>query len=360
MNEHTRMGIPLRPDENAVRERTVMSLVRAAIAVAHQSFDKTIRAPDYAKRTWGNLEARNVEAVTRAVSNPGMTTATGWAAELAHVSIQFIASLVPVSAGADLLNRGLQLRFDGLKSISIPTITLGQAAFIGEGKPIPVVQYQTAPGVKLEPHALKLISTLTWEMLEASDAENIIRAVLLEASALGLDAALFSANAGTTDAPAGLLNGITPMTASTISPLSDAVVVDLAALGGAIARVAGDDIVFIAAPEQALAIRLWLDDFDYPVLSSRALAEHTVVAVAANALVSGFAPMPEIDATREATVHWDTAPAEIVSSGGGVVSPTGSIFQGDKVGLRMRMPLAWALRAPPGSSAIAFMNSTAW
>jgi hypothetical protein len=121
--------IPLRPDPGARRDAVITSLVRASIAAAHNAFDKNVRAVEYAKQHWGSVEARSVELVTRAASAPAMTTTTGWAAELAHVATQFIASLVPQSAGADLLGRGLQLRFDGLASISLPTITQGQAAF---------------------------------------------------------------------------------------------------------------------------------------------------------------------------------------------------------------------------------------
>jgi hypothetical protein len=350
--------IPLRPDPDANRRAAVTLLVRAAITAAHAVFDKNVHAVDYARKTWGATEARSVELVTRAASAPAMTTTTGWAAELAHVSTQFIASLTPVSAAAALLSRGLQLRFDGLASISLPTITQGQAGWVGQGKPVPVTQYVTAPGVKLEPHKFGLAAVLTREMVESSNAEAAVRAVLTEGAALGLDTALFSANAGTPDSPPGLLYGVAPTTASTASPLSDAMMADLATLGGAIARVAGDDIIFVAAPEQATSLRLWVENLDYPVLASKALAAKTVIAIAPAALVSGFAPLPEIIARTDPALHMDTAPAEIVGTGGAVAQPSViSLFQTDRIGLRMLMPAAWALRA---SNAIAWMNSTAW
>jgi hypothetical protein len=331
--------------------------VRAAIAVTHGAIDSSVRPVDFARRRWGSDEARNVGLVTRAASAPAMTTTTGWAAELAHVTQLFLASLVPVSSAADLLARGVQVRFNGDAAITFPTITQGQATFIGQGKPIPVVNFQTGAGVKLEPHKLALISTLTREMVESGAAETIIRATLIEAAALGLDVALFSANAGTPDAPAGLLSGISPTVASTTTPLSDAMAADLAKLAGIVARVAGSSIVFIAAPEQALAINLHAPQLAYPVLTSSALTAKTVIAIATSALVSGFAPVPEIDASREAELHWDTAPAEIVGSGGAVAAPVGTLYQGDKIGLKMRMPCAWALRA---SNAIAFINAASW
>jgi hypothetical protein len=222
------------------------------------------------------------------------------------------------------------------------------------------VQYTTASTVKLEPHKFAVATTLTREMIEASNAEVIVRATLAHAATLGLDAALFSANAGTADAPAGLLNGITATPASALTILGDALMQDVSNVGGAVARVAGKNIVFVAAPEQALALALTAGDFDddYPVLATSALAKGTIVAVAANAVVSAFDPVPTIDGSIEAeVVMQDTAPGEIAPSGGPMSTPIASVFQSDRVAFRMRMPCAWALRAP---GAIAFMTNVVW
>src|SRR5262249_43873733 len=146
-------------------------------------------------------------------------------------------------------------------------------------------------------------------------------------------------------------------TPSSSTVLSDAMVEDLAKLGGIVSRAAGQSIVFIAAPEQALAIALWSPMFDYPVLASSALTAKTVIAVASNALVSGFDPVPSINASYETEVHMETSPAEIVSPGGAVAVPVASIYQKDSIALRMLMPCAWALRA---SGAIAYMNAVNW
>jgi hypothetical protein len=245
----------------------------------------------------------------------------------------------------------MQVRFAGANTISLPTIAIGSATFVGQGKPIPVVQFATAAGVSFIPHKLALISVLTREMIEASNAEPIVRATLIESASYGLDAALFSTNAATVDAPAGLLNGITPLTPSTSTVLTDAMLVDLAALGGAVARVAGSDVVYVAAPEQALAVNLYFPDFG-PVLASRALAAKTVIALAANALASGLDPVPTIEASRHVELVMDTAPGDA-----GSLQSTMSLFQGDKVALKMRMEAAWVLRS---ASAIAFMTNVAW
>jgi hypothetical protein len=346
----TRADFPLTRNPESVRDNTVASLTRAAIATANNVLNRNVSASEFARTHWGG--DRVAEYVLRAASSPAMTSTPGWAQELAPVTLQFLASLSPQSAGADLLGRGIQLRFDGYKSISLPTIGQGQAGFIGEGKAIPVVQFQTAPGVKLDPHKLALISTLTREMIESSNAEPIIRAVLIESAALGLDAVLFSANAATADSPAGLLNGITATTASTASPLTDAMLQDLSTLGGAIARVAGSNIAYVAAPEQAFGLALRSPDFAYPVLASKALPAKTVIAIALDALVSGFDPVPQVEASRHPELVMDTAPGDPTSG-----QQTISLLQTDKVALKMRMQAAWALRTP---NALAYMTGVTW
>jgi hypothetical protein len=164
---------------------------------------------------------------------------------------------------------------------------------------------------------------------------------------------LFSAAAGTTAAPPGLLYNVPPLTAATMTPITDAMTTDLATLAGAVARVAGASIIFIAAPEQAIPIAFWSPDFTYPVLTSKALPKGTIIAVASNALVSGFDAVPEIVAARDASLVMDTAPGAI----GTTTQSTIGLFQSDRVSLKMRMPVAYALRS---SSAIAWMQNTTW
>jgi hypothetical protein len=344
------------PAADRKRDEVMRTLVRSVISAAG-TIDHSRSPQEFARQRWGTEVARSVDYLIRGAVSPATTTTVGWATELAPITLMFLASLRPVSAGADVLARGLQLRFNGAASILLPTITTQAAQFVGEGKPIPIAQFQSASGARLDPRKLALIATLTHEMISSSNAEAIVRACLVESAALGLDAALFSASAGSTDAPAGLLNGVAPMTASTATPFSEAAIADLGMLGGAIARVAGNNIVFVCAPEQALAVRLHEPLFNYPVLASRALPAKTVIAIAADALVSAFDTTPMISASRDMEAVFDTAPGDVVTAGGVVGAPVASIFQSDRVALKMRLPCGWILRSP---SAIAFTNATTW
>jgi hypothetical protein len=346
--------LPLRADPAALDRWAVNTFVRSCIVLASAKLDAGIKPAEYTSRRWGD-EARSVDWLTRAASNPAMTTTPGWAQELAQVSRTFISSLVAVSAGADLLQHGLQLSFDGAASINLPIIQPGTASFIREGAAIPVRQFMTQAGAALVPCKLATITTLTRERIESSNAEAIITAALTESVGPALDLALFSTSAATPDAPAGLLAGIAPLTPATAGEKFEAMIDDLAALAGTVARVAGNsEIIFIAAPEQSATITLRLmKAFDYTLLSSAALPKGTVIAVAAAALASAFDGTPQIEASRQVALMMDDATPGAPNSG-----RTMSTFQTDSIALKMRMPASWTLRAP--INAVCWMQAVTW
>ena len=163
--------IPLRPDRNAIAEATITTLVRTLIATARHQLDRSVAPAEVARRSWGD-EAAQVAYLLRAASSPAQITAPTWAGELAHVVTIFLPSLAPLSAGVQLLARGLQLSFDNAAAIKLPLINQGQAGFVGETKPIPVVQFTTSAGVTLTPFKLGSISVLTREIMDSSNADQ--------------------------------------------------------------------------------------------------------------------------------------------------------------------------------------------
>jgi hypothetical protein len=352
MNAPPRMGIPLRPDPLARRDAAVASLVRAVLSIALSKLDRTARPSEIARR-WDD---RTVDLVLRAAVSP--TSVAGTPA-LAQVAVAFLDALVPVSAGADLLARGVQLNFAGAAQIKVPGIAIPVADFLGEMAPIPVQTAPTSAGPTLTACKLAVITSLTGEMLRDPNAETLVRQVLIESVGPGLDRVLFSATAATADRPAGLLNGIAALTPAAAGEKDQAMDDDLVKLGAPLMRVAGSSLVYIAAPEQALAmmLRSSRDVPDAVVLASAALTAGTVIAVAANAVVSAVEGAPQIDASREAEFVRDSAPGEIVTSGGVVGTSVGSMFQTDQVALRLRWPISWAIRSPSG---LAWMSGVTW
>jgi hypothetical protein len=112
----------------------------------------------------------------RTAIHPASTTNT---AALAAIGVAYVASLKPASAGADLLSRGLQLRFENrTQSISVPNLSLPDAAFVAEAAAIPVAQGPGA-GVRLPPHKLGIIAVATAELLRNANAKDLIKYVLI-------------------------------------------------------------------------------------------------------------------------------------------------------------------------------------
>jgi hypothetical protein len=352
--------IPLRPDPSAARAAALASLSRASLAIARAAMDKSVQASDLARRSWPN-DRTAVEIVTRAASSPATLSNPTWAGALAATATAYLAALVPVSAGADLLQRGIQLSFDGSGKIVVPGIVMPGAGFVQAGAPIPVVAGTSKQQCELDPFKFAVITLLTGEMIRQQVAEPLIEQALVDASAVSLDSALFSTVAGVANQnPPGLLFGLTPLTPTAATGTkTEQMLDDLNALISAVVRGAGNSpIVLVAAPEQAISIKLLTPkDLEYPVLTSSALAAGTVIAIAVNALASAFAPTPAIDASQQAEIHRESVPGEIVDIGGIYARPVASMYQMDLVALRLRWPVSWGLRA---SNAVAFMTGVSW
>src|SRR5262249_40986725 len=160
-----------------------------------------------------------------------------------------------------------------------------------------------------------------------------------------LDKVQFDTNAATTARPAGLRSGIAGLTPAGPGEKAQAIVDDLQALALAVAAVAGNgNIVLIGSPGAAVALRLRLPQtVEWPVLTSASLSARTVIAVAANAIVSAIDGAPEITASTVAEFHRETAPQPIVTTAGVVATPVGSVYQTDEVALRLKWPISWAL-----------------
>jgi hypothetical protein len=170
-NERTARGIPLRPDRDAVRQRNVTSLTRAALASARAVFTSDNNPAAIAARAWPNDE---VAALLVKGAAPPATTAS--AAVLATTVIaDLLSALGSTSAGGTLLGRGLQLDFGRAAAISIPSLIAdaNHGAFVGEGAPIPVYALAIGTPTLLAPHKLASLWSLTREMTEPNNAEAL-------------------------------------------------------------------------------------------------------------------------------------------------------------------------------------------
>jgi hypothetical protein len=303
----------------------------------------------------------------RGATTPATSSTTGWGAELAATAIaDVISGIAPVSAGAALIGLGLQVPFDSAAAIRVPGRVV-QASDAGgwtaEGLPLRVRRMDLS-GPTLAPCQLGAIIIFSNVLVDHSlrSVQRVAGELLNESAALLLDSNLFSnaaASAGVS--PAGLLNGVTNITAATGGGIN-AMVKDVEALIAALAAAGGgSNPVFIAAPGQAAAVKMWGGpQFTYPVLASAALAAGTIVAVEAKSFVSGFSATPTFDTSDQTVVHLeDTSPAQIgtVGTPNVVAAPLRSLWQTNSTAVKMILRCAWGMRA---TGHVQYVSSTTW
>jgi len=273
----------------------------------------------------------------------------------------FLISLVPLSAAAELIRRGVRVELGAASSATYPTRSGAPTAapWVGEGEPIPVVS-RTFSNVSVgPPRKIALISSTTRELARRADAESVVTQLLREDVAAGLDAAYFSTSAGSASAYAGLLYGVTPLTASAGGGI-EAIKADLAALAGAVAVNGSGQVVFIASPMNAATFPIKAPEVASKVtmLASPAVADTRVIAVDPLSILHSTDPAPDIMVSKDAILHMSDTPLEIVSDTGPTTAdPVRSIFQTDGIAIRIMADIAFEKRR---SGAVAYMDSVDW
>jgi hypothetical protein len=349
--------IPLRPDASALARSERRSFVRACTAIALGS--KSGADPG---RIVGAFDDPRAELIVRAASAPA---STGNSAALMLQSTRILPLLAPAAASARLLALATSLDLSGLQTIRLPFVGLAgrtiPTPFVAEGDPGSVVDLTLSATALGPTRKLLILSALTREMTAASaeNAEVIIGDALALSAEQSLDAALFSNAAATETAPAGILNGLTPI-ASAATTGADGVADDLALLAAAIgaAGINPDGMTIVTTPSLAVKIRVLASPlFANVVLSSSSLADGTVIAIVPQGLATGYDGGVTVEASTEAVVHFEnTMPAPIVDDTGVVAAPTYSAFQTDMTILKIRGNAAWTVR--PG--AVATISGAAW
>jgi len=99
--------------------------------------------------------------------------------------------------------------------------------------------------------------------------------------------------------------------------------------------------------------------WDYPIVSSAALAAGTVIAIELASFVSAFAPDAEFKVVPGSSiVHMeDTSPQNITGGTPSPAVPVKSLWQVDAIGLRMVLRASFGMRA---AGHIQYVTGTTW
>jgi len=310
---------------------------------------------DIAAQMWPNDRAL-LQHITRAASNPAMTSVAGWAAELVQKrTADVLEALGPASGAADVLKQCLALDWDGAGLISAPgfTASAGNSGFVQEGQPIPVRQFAVGPA-QLQPYKLASIAALTREMVESSNAEALISDALVRSTGLALDVVFFGSAAATAAQPAGIRNGIAASAASANTDPFAAVFEDVATLINAVAPVGGKGpYIIVAGPGRAVSFGMRIGSAEstiIPVASSA--VGNDLICIAPKAIAAALSADPDAETANAATLVMDTAPGAAGTTGSGEKE----MWQTDSIAVKVRWPVTWALRA---AGAVAWLTP-AW
>jgi HK97 family phage major capsid protein/HK97 family phage prohead protease len=377
------------------RGRPADLFIRSALITVRSHVERA--SPDeIMRRDYG--DNRELEQVLRAVTNPAMTSVTGWAAELVEtVTGDFLDLLMPESIWRQM--DMTRLTFDNGK-IRLP----GRSArglngdFVAEGRPIPVKQ-GTLTSITLEPYKLAVISALTRELAKYSNpaAEPLIRQMMVDDTVVTLDSLFLGNGAAVAQLrPAGLQALATGANTRASSGTSLAnIITDLKAATTQMATLSlGRRPVWIMNTVRLMSLQLatnaagnfmFRDELaqgkllGIPFLASVNVPSSVVFLVDAAEMATASDINPEIDISTEATLHMESVAATdeppttpdprvmpIVGEGTGVAgaltlddiaTPVRSLFQTYSLALRLVWPIDWALRRAGGVQTI---TGVAW
>jgi len=280
--------------------------------------------------------------------------------------LEYFGGLAASSAGLSALGAegAMQFTFGNLAALDIATMlaAAGGAAYCLEGDPIPSRAYSIT-NAELKPKAFKGLAVFSNEVFAHSRPaiEQVVKDAMTNDIMLAFDTAMFDSGAASATRPAGLRNGISAGSASTATSLQDAMVEDVQTVCSAVSSVAGNGlIILVCAPAQAVALRLRRGpNFPYPILASSGVEDNSIIALAANTLISACDPTPRFEVSDQGTIHLDTAPAQlgVVGSPNVIAAKSISLFQQDSLALRVIFEVSYALRSTSGLS---WLSSVKW
>ena len=350
-------------------------IIRSAVVNA-VAFASNKAPEEVLERLYGNDEATGI--IVKAAVAPAMTSVSGWAAELVNTAMtDFLETLRPMSVYPELAAAGGGRLSFGPNQGAIkiparaPTPSIG-GSFIGEGAPIPVRRLAVTSAT-LSPKKLGVITTFTREIARYSTPaiEGILRNEILADTAITLDSILLDNVAGDAIRPAGLLNGVTALTATTGGGQA-AILADIRKLRAPFdAANNGTNLVLLMNPAQEVGLALtpaadgqlgWTAAVlsRYKIITSTAIPVGRVIMVNAGDFVTATGDVPEFEMSNEATLHMeDSTPLQIGSTGtpNTVAAPVRSLFQTATMGLRMLMDVSWSMRRP---GSVAWIDGVTW
>jgi hypothetical protein len=264
---------------------------------------------------------------------------------------------------------GAQIDLAGISSVKLPWIGYtGRPAtpmFVAEGQPAPVPNLATSAAILGPVCKVLILAGISGELQSASaeTAERVIAEALAISVEQSQDAKLFSTDAAVAGtSPAGLLNGLTPLTSTGSTGGAAAVADDLGLLAKTISQhgIGIDDLIFVTTASIATKIRTLAGPFFQDVvMSSAAIPDGQIIAIVPQALATGYSGQVQVETSITAPLHFESAtplPIATVGTPNVVAAPVHSAFQEYLILVKVRGRMAWTVQP----NAVAYMTGVAW
>ena len=340
------------------------AFTRYAMALA-ASRGSRFEAAEYAKR-W-DKDTPEVSMVLKAAMTAGTVADSDWAAPLVvyrNMANEFVELLRPATIIGQI---------PGMRrvpfNITMPTQTQGATVgWVGEGKPKPVSELKFGQ-ISLGMSKAAGIIVISEELARASEpsAEAIVRQDLIAAMAQFLDLQFIdpAVAAVANVSPASITNGVTPITASGATAAAFRTDFQTIAAQFTAANLSLRGAVWIMNETQALAFAtaqnpLGQPAFEgttatggtlmgLPVVASEAVPGNYIILVKASEILLADDGGVTLDASREASLQMDSAPASPADATTVMVS----LWQLNLVGLRAERYINWKKR---NAAAVSMLN----
>jgi hypothetical protein len=349
--------VPVRPAYPQRSSRYLELAAWAATKAAVRIGGPFARNPVEVARGFGDAGEVAALLLTKAAISAATVATPAWAGTLATTGVSdFLTGLVPQSAMSRVIAAGTIVPLDEYASLTLPyRVPVAAGSWVGETQPIAAAVLSLLSAT-LSPKKAGVLTVFSRELAQYAGAEAIFTNMLRAAAAATIDALYLSTAAGSADACAGLLNGVTP----TIS--SGTAAGDMALLAKACQALDGSgEMIFITTPALAASLALRMDIRpDTTILGSVAVPAGRFIGIDPAGIVHAFNPVPSIEASEEAVVHMETVPLQIATGaqGSGVLAtPTQSMFQTSQIALRMLLDLGWVKWR---SDCVAYVDSVTW
>jgi hypothetical protein len=287
-------------------------------------------------------------------------TSAATVSQFSQTAVSDLASVIgPMSAFSQITSRALGLSRNNNAGISIPhgLAAADTVSFVAQGAPISVKQFSFG-SVTIATKKAAAIVALTRELTEHSEAEKIIRQLLIENVGVSVDKLMLDSTDTDGIRPAGLRFGTAALTSAGATKMLE----DLTTLAAAVAPKASsmDDIVFVASVDLAVKIALALPLLKIPVIGTAGFSAGTIAAMVPSALAVEAAPEINFSVSDSTALHMeDTSPLPIstVATPNTVAAPVRSLWQTDAKAVRLIFEVDWKWRVP---GAVAWMTTVGW